>query len=205
MGKRKKHIKHYPFWFFDITSVLPPTESSWGSSMQRSHRCKDAQWPSPGPGSRAPQACITEIKRIPWLFQLLHTQSILVESAVACIVRALGARRCCPGGGERALGRQRPGLQRWARGGRGCRQTEAAPAGAARRGAGGAGAAVSAAANQRSAPGAACALGDAGGRLNVGAQARSPRGVLPWRQSWTGRGRFWRRGKGPRVRLSAED
>lgn len=47
--KEKKKHQTPPVLVF-VTSLLPPTESSCGSSMHRSHRWNDAQWRSPVPG-----------------------------------------------------------------------------------------------------------------------------------------------------------
>lgn len=147
--------------------------------MHRSHRWNDAQWLIPGPGFPwAPQACTTEIKRIPWLFQLLQTQSILVESAVACIVRALRARRCYPRGRWAGTQASVPRLQRCSRWPRlqtdwGC-TSRRAPRGA------GALRAPQSPRQRISAArcGSACAPGDAD---DAGAARLQSRGSLPWR------------------------
>lgn len=93
-----------------------------------------------------------------------------MESAVACIVRALGARRCCPGGGER--------LQRWARGGRGAadrlRLQQPALRGEGRAGRGHRSLRRSESA-QRSAPRAA-----RGREPQRGSSGSVAQGVLPW-------------------------
>lgn len=147
--------------------------------------------------SRAPQACTTEIKRIPWLFQLLQTQSIFVESAVACIVRALGARRCCPRGRWASTEASVPRLQRCSRWPR--LQTDWGwTSRRAPRGAGASRAPQSprqriSAARCRS----ACALGDAGAARGESVGSLPERWwsrFLPGRhKSWPGGGKFGRK------------
>lgn len=160
-------------------------------------------------GSRAPQACTTEIKRIPWLFQLLHTQSILVESAVACIVRALGARRCSPRGRGASTQGRRPGCSGRARGGRAAADwlrlhQPARGEGRARRGR----RSLRGSESARRGPGAASAHRDAATARRESAGSAVCPGGLPWRPLsgfWPGRhkngqgGGEKRRGKGPRV------